>query len=774
MHIGGRSDMNSHTLKHSSKKYIVLLSALLILLLAGCSNASKAKILHGCNIISDEEYETYLDLDERGQFNQDGSYKADELNNYEDFIPPDGSIHVTFAKNDYIDVEYYLNSGLTTRVNPKQCYLMPGDCIYAGEPVCHHPSTDKYSFDRFCVYAYNEAGEKGEELSWETGEGSTLALHIPDDYEGTEVSVVPMGKYEERKLRLTDYYKINDDQKQELDGEWIVVANDKKVPIDDDAVAVSPVATLRVDYHYETDKYKFVESTPASFYHENGLVRFETIFPDEGKGIEQFSVELQEVSGHFEFDPAQYTVEHGAVEFSYNGSSINGVTNIDDGQGIHYKLTPDTGYRAKQIEGDIPVDADNEKKTKEAIRNAIKFFRDEDVIINLPQPTMGGTIEYSVDGKLLSGKTCSLRCGKVISMKFNHWNGWIVDANAKKEYTVTEVKNQTVLIDGSDISKLFTESDDHKPTLNVIVTDDMKTAQFSVLASENGKDNLNYEKGSKPTWIPDRFGQRDREIFGGEKIGTGSNLVLSVTDDTILNGQAMKLEIKTKDTKGNEEKIFRYVTELPVEQTIKLYGAGQQMTSPTVYESVTITVSKVDVSTYNTKSVDHAKVVVRVVDDDEPHTLQDGEVLEPSREVEVTIKPEDGWYITGSKLLNGEYSDTMKYSDWEKDRQKILEKHMAQKLWYVTLDTSDSYGTCVYKLDSIVVSGTVGIHDGQELKLEYKLTDSNYQIVRNGFGGFIGNLVNKGEESCPINVSEALDGTTIKRSDYITVERKED
>ena len=353
-------------------------------------------------------------------------------------------------------------------------------------------------------------------------------------------------------------------------------------------------------------------------------------------------------------------------------------------------------------------------------------------------------------------------------MKFNHWNGWIVDANAAKEYIVREEDNQTVSFGGAELSKLFKESDEHKPVLNLVVKDSMKAAQFAVTASENGKNNLSYDNGSKTA-----FYQSDREIFGGEKVGTGSNIVLSVTDDTIFNGQAMKLEVKTKDTKGNEEKYLRYVTELPVEQTIKLYGAGQQMTSPTVYESVIITVSKVDVSTYNVKSVDHAKVVIRVVDDDEPYTLKDGEVLEPSREVEVTIKPEDGWYITGSKLLNGEYSDTMKYSDWEKDRQKILERHMAQKLWYVTLDTSDSYGTCVYKLDGIAVSGRVGVHEGQKLKLEYTITDSDYEITRSGVGGAWGNLTHKDKEEVNIKITADLDGKTIKRSDYIAVAQKE-
>ena len=119
------------------------------------------------------------------------------------------------------------------------------------------------------------------------------------------------------------------------------------------------------------------------------------------------------------------------------------------------------------------------------------------------------------------------------------------------------------------------------------------------------------------------------------------------------------------------------------------------------------------------------------------------------------------------------HSATMKYSKWEKDHKKILSKHTVQKTWYVTLDDADSYGTCIYKLDGKVVSGRTPIRDGQKLTLEYTLTDSNYKIVHNGFLGFVGNLTNSQKEQYDIPVSEALDGKTVKRSDYISIERKE-
>lgn len=136
--------------------------------------------------------------------------------------------------------------------------------------------------------------------------------------------------------------------------------------------------------------------------------------------------------------------------------------------------------------------------------------------------------------------------------------------------------------------------------------------------------------------------------------------------------------------------------------------------------------------------------------------------------VEVTIIPENGYYITGSKLNNGVYSETMKYSKWEKEYQKILDKHSAQKLWYVTLNTADSYGNCVYKLDGVTVSGRTGIRKGQKLTLEYTLTDSNYQISRAAWALWESTET----KTVTIPIDESLDGGTIQRSDYIEIERK--
>ena len=76
-------------------------------------------------------------------------------------------------------------------------------------------------------------------------------------------------------------------------------------------------------------------------------------------------------------------------------------------------------------------------------------------------------IEYTANGEVLSEKTCELRCGTVISMKYNRWNGWIINADAREEYIVTDQSSNQAADIGIDINTLFTESEAHKPELKV-------------------------------------------------------------------------------------------------------------------------------------------------------------------------------------------------------------------------------------------------------------------------------------------------------------------
>lgn len=606
--------MNSYILNHitnffsyqrkiiHTKKIIVLCCVLGLITLSGCSSASDF-LLHHSGIMSEEDYQKYIELRSSGQLDSDGRYVTAQLTDEQVFSQPSGSIRVTFAENAYITVQYYLDPNLKTPANTQQCYLQPGDYIYASEPECHHPSSNWYSFDRFRVYPYDAEGNQGTELFWNVEDVSPLALQIPEDYEGTEIAVIPMGKYEKRRLELSDYYTDSANQAQELDGTWIV--NDEKVS--SNVLPVSPVEPLAIDYQYNPKKYAFVSSNPSSFYHENGLVRFEVINATED--IDYYTVELRPLEGRFLFEPSNYPVKNGTVTFKYLDRIITESEYIPDGGIIQYTAIPDAGYNRSNRTGQIVVNVSDQNETNEKIKKAVEFYPDENVNVRLPRP-IGGTIEYTANGKVLTGKSCTLPAGTKISMKFKNWNGWIKHI-ADGEYFVTAQKNgQSVALKGIDINTgVFEEAEKHKPTLNVVLTNSVKDNITFDISAPNTKtqQGLSYASGNKITFIPDWMGQNDRIIYSG-KVGTYPNITLTAKDDTILAGYALKLDIAIKDSRGNEYKSIRYIGDLPAEEKIELFNATNVANSATVYETINITVSEVEVVSYRTPSIDHATI----------------------------------------------------------------------------------------------------------------------------------------------------------------------
>lgn len=739
----------------------------LLFLLSGCS-AAEDLILR--TAVPAEDYQEYADLRDSGQLDPDGHYIAPDLAEPDDAPQPDESgIHITFAKNEYIDISYYLDPDLKQTAPESGCTLKPGDCLYYDpEGITYdHPYALSYEFDRFAVFEYTEDGERGKELSWDKESGGPdVVLKIPENYKGSELSIMPLGRYEKRTLEFSDYYIDSADRQQELDGTWLV--NDEQIT--EASMLVSPTESLSVDYRYDQEKYAFVSSTPASFYHDKGLVRFEVA--DALDSVERYCVELRSLEGTFLFDPSQFPASHGSVEYQYQGRVLTEAIYIPDGEVISYTATPEKSYRHPRGSGQVIVNASDPDKTRADLKEAAHFIPDGQVDVILPQ-AVGGTIEYTVDGATLEGEKSTLPSGTVITMQFTPWNGWVCNEMDGYEYTVEGPGPKTVSVEGLDINhELFKESDNYMPTLDLVVEKSAKDVLIDLYSGDKAvKEALSYGSGDKTSSLPDWLGQNDRSVFH-EKIGTYPNITLTFKEDTILAEYALKLDIRLKDTRGNESHSVRYVEKLPAKEELNLYDSQARSRSNAVYETVTVAVSKVEVVPYHTESAEHAVITAQLADVKDLYLLRDGELLEASRDVTITIAPEEGYYISGSENNAGTYTQTLKYEEWEKKFQSILDKHPAKTLWYVTLDAEDAYGDCVYQLGKEKVSGRVGVHEGQKLTLTYTVTDPDYRIVKGTVAGLIGKITRSETEQCDIPITEALDGQTITRADYISVEKQ--
>lgn len=419
---------------------------------------------------------------------------------------------------------------------------------------------------------------------------------------------------------------------------------------------------------------------------------------------------------------------------------------------------------------EIKINVNNSEETEEQIRGCVQFYENKMVNVTLPKP-VGGTIEYCVDEKAIVGNQCELPSGTEITMRFMNWNGWINNLKDGRKYIVTDQPKQSVSIEGLDINKdVFKEDDEHKPLLNVVVTDSVKDAIFDI---GNVKENLKYAEGNKTSVIPDWMGKKDRIIFS-ERIGTYPNPVLDIREDTVFAGEAVKLEIEKTDTAGQKEKEIIYIQKLPADQEIEIYRSKDRAGSSKVYKEINVIVSKVDVVPYERSNIDCAKVFASISGVTGAHVLNNGDVLEESCEVEIEIIPDKGFYIADADEVDGIYRDTMKYSTWKKECEKIYKKHPVKQIWHVTLDTNDEYGECVYILGEEEVEGNVEIREEQKLTLHYNITNPDYEIGRSGISRLWKEIVHKETEDCVIPISKELDGKVIRRQDYIEIRpRKE-
>ena len=264
--------------------------------------------------------------------------------------------------------------------------------------------------------------------------------------------------------------------------------------------------------------------------------------------------------------------------------------------------------------------------------------------------------------------------------------------------------------------------------------------------------------------------KKSKEVFSQE-VGTQNDLVLSAANGTLLQGEALRVEIQKETTDGTKETDIQYLPKIPGSLDVSLYIAD----SSTVYETVDITVSKVDVVEVALPSVTNGSVLLRTTDLTNNRYLKKGDVIEDDRKVEITLSAKDGYYIKDSGKTEN-YSNVLKYSKLESTIETILMEHAVKKFCVITLDAEDAYGEVTYKIDGKTVeSGTYYLKEEQKLELLYEITDGVHMIAResSGWAGNLWNTVkNKTKESVDIDITPTLDGKKVTRDMYIKTAEK--
>lgn len=670
------------------KREIYYLIILCVLMMTGCAGGKEKVeqcILQLSGITDDEDYKQAQNLQEQGLLNEAGEYEESEYSELKREFQTDEEkekkqIHVTIAENSCLDIEYFRDPERTGKIEDSFLYMDPGEKLYCSQPESKN-DRGAYTFSEFRIFEYDSDGKKGGSFAV-TGEES-LVLEIPYDYEGTELAVVPVGKYEKQGLTFQAVYYDAQGNEKNVPGTWSVddvVYYDSTIEID----ATKPYA---VKYEYDEETYYYVSAEPSPFSAEKpGVVEFR-----KSNTEDTYSVVLHPyISAAFSYDNND---KKGIAAVSVNNSAqaINQtVSKLKAGD--HLSIT-----------------------TNEYYRIFCSDFRLED-----PEEVDGG-YRYTI----IIPET----------------------GNREIEFTVSKADLEVVLNKSVGVNMLF-----------------------DISASGINVKNSHYSSDAKTNLT----------IFDGS-IGVKDKVSITAKEGILDKGDVLKVEIEKID--GNDEKTgeIKYIESLPGTVDIALYDSTEKIVNlDKIFRTVKVQISLVSAEVYHEKTVENGNVSIKLAEGSDGKPLQEGDILEPSRKVEVSIMPSEGYYVSGKGVENDCYVHTMKFSKYLSDIDELIEEHKIKKLYQVTLDTDAEHGQCTYILNGkeINENTTILVREEDELILQYELTDDGYEIIRQSenFWDKINNwekeVFSENTEKKKIKISDGIDGTTIKPEEKITVKKK--
>ena len=485
----------------------------------------------------------------------------------------------------------------------------------------------------------------------------------------------------------------------------------------------------------------------------------------------RYTLIVPEKDGHFLFDPSAYSYEHGTISFKCFGRQVTTPQALAKGSKIFYEQkTAEDGYWLSGRNHFIVVG--EEAETKRQLEE-ISFTPKIKVTVSLPQPDYGGAVEYKLDGERINGSSCSAYSGSVISMKLIPWEGWISHKTGEQIYKVNKNKTQTASIQGIELNSLFEEDEDHKPALKVTLEKSVgENTVFTLNSSGYAMEATSYGGGWKVqdvfTKNADTYNIIDNSqiIVSDRIIGTEKPIEIRIENKAVKSGKAVRMVIAKTDDEKNKTEEIRYIDDLSIPlEPIDIYKRGEKGKATAWYKSIEITIGVVDVEKFEpAAAASNTRIVLQNADTNT--ILVKGDLIEASQKVTVTIRPNTGYYVTGKKVGNDIYQETMKFSDYQKNVNNIITTHPAFPYYVVTLDKSDSYAKYTYKLDGKVVTGTINAKEGQKLELTYEIINPEYKLSKAAGGVVFGIGSSTSKVTETIKIDASMQGKTITKRDY--------
>ena len=260
------------------KKRYAVLALISCLLLSGCSaeevkekpdELMKRYLLH-----DNDQYNAYINMKNANEdkIDADGYYIDDEVAQLELDNHP-GMVHVSFASNSLLNVTYYTDSEHKEVIDKKNCFVYPGDTIYAKVDATSLVQSNTYEFKGFTMAVFD-----GDQANFNYASSTEDKITIPSDLQYREISIIPDGAYKSRNLSFQAEYRDIDGNTISLSPVWTVNVGEQSYSTKADSYSVEANAVFRVKAQFDPDEYYLMkdecEPQCESYNDETGVVTF--------------------------------------------------------------------------------------------------------------------------------------------------------------------------------------------------------------------------------------------------------------------------------------------------------------------------------------------------------------------------------------------------------------------------------------------------------------------------------------------------------------------
>ena len=335
-------------MKDLNVRHIILFLGCM-LLLTGCSRIYtyvEEKMWENSGVEEELSYVQFKQMRSADALNEDGTYRSADLEEYDkrEEERNRGTVHVSFAENEFLRFTYYSDAEQSLPLSTTNCRLNPGDPIYVSAPEIVNPNSSLYRFSEFRIRELDEKGYVKQQLA-SVKELPGLLYRIPEDFSGSEISIIPLGEYRERTIILSAVQQHPDGRKTSLEnGKWEI--NGKQHG--NVSVKLNPMESYHITYEYSPyqDGWYFMKSEPEYYWEnsneaaitflsgpsDNEIVRYEVCLHPYGKITVSNAVSYQNVVDSF-LDSAATIFQNRSVIETQNIISlfqINGMTVVNN------------------------------------------------------------------------------------------------------------------------------------------------------------------------------------------------------------------------------------------------------------------------------------------------------------------------------------------------------------------------------------------------------------------------------------------------------------